>query len=599
KLGALVAGLLVGVLLVAGYVAERSLRARQIQFLADSLEARSKLVSELIAELDLAPGNRELLAEVATRAARASEARVTLIAADGVVVADSAVAADALPRLDNHASRPEVAAALGGVRGESARMSASVGRRTLYVAVPAPGPEGGVVRLAVDLGFVEAEAAELRRALARGGLLGLALALPLSMALAGRLLRPMSELREVLSSMTRGDLRRRLPWRSRDELGEIADAIHRMAEELRARIADLTSEKEQLRAVLLGMVEGVLVVDRQGRVVLANRRLRELFGAWGEVIGRSALEMIRRTEIEQALEQAAASQEPVVLELAAGEDRDRAILMHAVRFPASGELLGTVAVFHDVTELRRLERVRREFVANVSHELKTPLTAIRGFAETLREKSPDEEQRRQYLDVILRHAGRLSDLIDDLLELSRIESRQTALDRTEVAVVAVAQGILRDLAPRLAARRLGAELRAEGEMHALADRRALEQVLLNLLDNAIKYTDPEGRIEIRVRREGDRIRLDVADTGIGIPESDQLRIFERFYRVDKARSRDLGGTGLGLAIVKHLVQAMGGEVSVRSRPGEGTTFTLTLPASTRADAHAAASAHPAPKPGLA
>ena len=577
KLGLFLTGLLTVACLASGYVAERSLRERAVEALTRSLEARSRLAAELVSGVPVRPEHSPALQTLVRRAASAAGARVTLVAADGAVLADSETAAEELGRLESHTARPEVAAALAGRRGADARPSPSGDRRDLYVAVPAAGDAGGAVRLAVDLSSVEAEVAGLRRSLALAGAAGLALTLVLGLALSGRLLRPVTELREVLASMSRGDLRRRLPWHSRDELGEIADAIHRMAEELRARISDLTSEKEQLRAVLHGMVEGVLVVDRDGQVVLANRPLREFFAAWGDVVGRPALEVIRRTEVEQALEQAAASHEPVVRELAAGEERDRAILMHAVRFPATGEQVGTVAVFHDVTELRRLERIRREFVANVSHELKTPLTAIRGFAETLQAQGLSEDQRRQYLDVILRHAARLSALIDDLLELSRIESRQAPVQSAEVAVASLASGLLRDLAPRLAARRIEARVEADADPRALADRRALEQVLLNLLDNAIKYTDPGGRIGIRVREDGDRVRLDVMDTGIGIPEQDQLRIFERFYRVDKARSRDLGGTGLGLSIVKHLVQAMEGDVFVESREGKGSTFSVLLP----------------------
>jgi two-component system phosphate regulon sensor histidine kinase PhoR len=326
------------------------------------------------------------------------------------------------------------------------------------------------------------------------------------------------------------------------------------------------------------MVEGVLVLDRNGRVILANPRLRELFGVWGGVEGRSALEVIRRADVEAALAEAARTPEPVVRELHLAANGGRHLEMHAGRFPAHGPLLGTVAVFHDVTELHRLEGIRRDFVANVSHELRTPLTAIRGFAETLRGSEVPPEQRRQYLDVILRHADRLTALIEDLLELSRIEggTRELAPEPTDVA--ALARGVMQDLKPRLDARRLRGELRAEPAPPALADRRALEQVLLNLLDNAIKYSDPGGRIEIAVSGSPAGVRIDVSDTGIGIPEADRARIFERFYRVEKARSRDLGGTGLGLAIVKHLVQALGGEVFVTSQEGRGSTFSVRLPA---------------------
>jgi two-component system phosphate regulon sensor histidine kinase PhoR len=250
--------------------------------------------------------------------------------------------------------------------------------------------------------------------------------------------------------------------------------------------------------------------------------------------------------------------------------------MYAVRFPRQGKLLGTVAVFHDVSELRRLEGVRREFVANVSHELRTPLTAIRGYAEALQSDLPSEK-RQQFLDVNLRHADRLTALIEELLELSRIEGGTRELSLEAIDVAAMARGLLQDLKPRLDARELRAEVVEREAPRARADRRALEQVLLNLLDNAVKYSDPGGAIEISVAASKDGVRIEVSDTGIGIPESDRGRIFERFYRVDKARSRDLGGTGLGLAIVKHLVQALEGDVFVSARDGKGTTFSVHLP----------------------
>jgi two-component system phosphate regulon sensor histidine kinase PhoR len=234
-------------------------------------------------------------------------------------------------------------------------------------------------------------------------------------------------------------------------------------------------------------------------------------------------------------------------------------------------------VFHDVTEIRRLEGMRRDFVANVSHELKTPLTAIRGFAETLRAGDVPLAQQQAYLDVILRHAERLARLIDDILELSRIEGRQQPFSPGEVDVARIATLLLRDMQPQLEARHIQAELAPGARGVAFADRRAVEQILSNLLDNAIKYTEEGGRIQVRVAESGSQLRIEVQDDGIGIPPADLPRVFERFYRVDKARSRDLGGTGLGLAIVKHLAQAQGGEVSARSVPSEGSTFQVVLP----------------------
>jgi two-component system phosphate regulon sensor histidine kinase PhoR len=325
------------------------------------------------------------------------------------------------------------------------------------------------------------------------------------------------------------------------------------------------------------MVEGVLVLDPSGAVILANPRLRELFGIWGSVQGRPTLEVIRHAEVDAALAQAARTLEPVVRAIQFDAPSARRLEMHAVRFPSDGALLGTVAVFHDVTEIHRLEGMRREFVANVSHELRTPLTAIRGFAETLYGSELSSEQRRQYLDVILRHAARLTALIEDLLELSRIEGGIRGMALEAIDVAALARAVLRDLTPRLEAGRLQAELHAASAPAAWADRRALEQVLLNLLDNAIKYSEPGGRIEITLSESSNGVHIDVSDTGIGIPEVDRARIFERFYRVEKARSRDLGGTGLGLSIVKHLVHAQAGEVFVASRESGGTTFTVRLP----------------------
>ena len=491
------------------------------------------------------------------------------------MVADSEVPAKELPALDNHLARPEVAAAVAGGVGRDQRVSGTLGRSLLYVAVPAP---GGVVRVAADSALVAAEVAALERALVVAAAVGLVLAAALAAGFATLLTRRVSELRGVVRAIAAGDLSKRLPWRSGDELGAIASALDEMTQQLRRRLTQASDEKERLRAVLQGMVEGVLVLDRSGRVILANPRLRELFGVWGGVEGRPALEVIRRADVESALAEAATAREPVVRELHLIADGDRHLEMHAVRFPAQGALLGTVAVFHDVSEIRRLEDIRRDFVANVSHELRTPLTAIRGFAETLRGSELPVEQSRQYLDVILRHADRLGALIEDLLELSRIEggTRELALEPIDSA--ALARGLLQDLKPRLDARRLQAECRAGPAPLAFADRRALEQVLLNLLDNAIKYSEPGGRIELSISGSTAGVRIDVSDTGIGIPEADRARIFERFYRVDKARARDLGGTGLGLAIVKHLVQAQDGEVFVSSREGHGSTFTLRLPA---------------------
>jgi len=359
----------------------------------------------------------------------------------------------------------------------------------------------------------------------------------------------------------------------------LAGAVEDLSRQMERRLRDAAAEQERLRAVLDGMVEGVLVLDAGGHTLLANQRLRELFDVWGPVAGRPAIEVIRRAEVDDALARAAGP-DPVGVELDVGE---RVVEMHAARFPARGVPLGTVAVFHDVTGIRRLEGMRKDFVANVSHELRTPLTAIRGFAETLLHADPPREQRDRHQAVVVRHAERLAALIDDLLELSRIEAQRTPAEPQPVEVQALCRSVLQDLKPRFVDQGIAWMLAPGPAAHALADRRSLERVLVNLLDNALKYTEAGGEVRVAVARNGGQVRVEVGDTGIGIPSTDLARVFERFYRVDKARSRERGGTGLGLAIVKHLVQAMGGDVGVSSVEGEGTTFEVRLPAIDAAD----------------
>jgi two-component system phosphate regulon sensor histidine kinase PhoR len=323
----------------------------------------------------------------------------------------------------------------------------------------------------------------------------------------------------------------------------------------------------------------VLVVDAKGSVLLANSRLREFYDLTGELEGRSYLEAVRDAAVDEVLREAARSEATVSRQLRVGRAAPRTLQVQAVRIAGAGATRsGIVAVFHDISELARLEEVRRDFVANASHELRTPLAAIRGFAETLLENPAlGDTERRSYLEIIDRHAQRLAHIVHDLLELSTIERGRLRLEPVELDVGQLVDALVRDSGPRLRERQLTVHCSATGATQAFADPRAVEQILINLLDNAVKYTEPGGRIEIQIEEAGPKLRVRLRDTGIGIPEEDLGRIFERFYRVDKARSRAFGGTGLGLAIVKHLVQSLGGEISVASRLGAGSTFTFTLP----------------------
>jgi two-component system phosphate regulon sensor histidine kinase PhoR len=555
-----------------GYAAEWRLREREHTRLKASVAQRASVVIDLLGERPLAAPDPEL-AEVALRTATLTAARVTLIAPDGRVVADSDVVPGGLERVENHGDRPEVRGALAGATATDVRMSHTVGRKLFYLAVPHP--FGGVVRLAVDLRDVDAAVSELRRGLALAGGIALLGALALSFVVSGILIRPLTRLRQTVEAIAGGNLDARLRRHARDELGDIAVALDRMREQLRGQLDELRHDKEQLQAVLHGMVEGVLVIGPDGRIALANPRLRSLFGLRHEVEGRLPIEVIRNAEVQDLLRQALASREPVRREIEFGGPEPRAFSVHAVAL--AGGARGAVAVFHDMSEVRRLDAVRRDFVANASHELKTPLTAIRGFAETLLSAELPPSEARSYLEVIVGHSDRLAELLDDLLELSRIESRAVKLELEELEIGPIAADVLRNLEPRFRERSLESRLVERDPGTALADYRAVEQILENLLDNAAKYTEPGGSVEVTMEAAGGFVRVAVADTGIGIPDADRTRIFERFYRVDKARSRALGGTGLGLSIAKHLVQSMGGEISVESTLGAGSTFTFTLP----------------------
>jgi two-component system, OmpR family, phosphate regulon sensor histidine kinase PhoR len=533
-----------------------------------------------VAELgdgQLAALTDEQLAALAERAARLAGVRVTLLDADGNLRADSEVASANLYGIENHAQREEVIAAAAGGVGHATRTSHTVARMLRYVAVPAPG--GGVVRVSDD--FADPEAAI---ALARSHALGV-----IAIAAVGALVllhayawlfhrRPLADVRRLAAALAAGRLDARAPRSSDRDLAQIARSIEQLGSQLRSRLREVTRDEAQLGAVLEAMVEGVLVVDTRNTILLANSRLRELFDVHGEIAGRPLLESVRNADLDAILAESAATDETVARSIALPGANHRTLQVLAARFPSEGDRTGTVTVLHDTTELMRLEEVRRDFVANASHELRTPLAAIRGFAETLLESAAlSSEDQKAYLEIIHRHAQRLSSLVEDLLELSTIESRTLRLEIAPVDVARTAENLIADSRLRLEERKIAASLRSDGRPLALADARALDQVLGNLLDNALKYTEPGGSIEIAVEERLGRVRVSVADSGIGIPPEDTNRIFERFYRVDRARSRALGGTGLGLSIVKHLVQAMGGEISVKSALGEGSTFAFVLP----------------------
>jgi two-component system phosphate regulon sensor histidine kinase PhoR len=576
---AALSGLVVLVVGVSGLVAQRGLKNREVERSARSLEARANLVREMIRGRDLDSGDRTHFDRIADRAGQAAGARVTLIDASGVVVGDSGVPLDRLSIVENHGDRPEVRAALSGSVGQNARRSETVGREFLYLAVPVGKGRNGVVRVAMELSDLESALAGLRDVLLVSGSIGLLAALALSYGLAWFTLRPVREVQRLTTAVADGNLEYRIPRRSGDELGAISDAIHRMADQLRERLEQANREKEQLQAVLNSMVEGVLVVDAEMNVVLANERLASLLGVGAGAERLTLMEFARHADLEAILQDAAATDEPVSRMITVSHPVEKTLQVHAIRFPTgSGVRLGTVAVLHDMTEVALLDKVRREFVANASHELRTPLTAIQGFSETLlHSENLEDAASRSHLEIIDRHARRLGRLVADLLQLSEAEGREVGLEFTKVDIAALIDRVVRDFDAAFREKNIEVEQEAKGDPTVWADSHAAEQVIRNLLDNACQYTEAGGRVKLNVDSDDQWVCIHVIDTGVGIPDADLGRIFERFYRVDKARSRAAGGTGLGLSIVKHLVQSMDGEISVESTPGRGSSFTLRLP----------------------
>ena len=410
--------------------------------------------------------------------------------------------------------------------------------------------------------------------------LGLGLALVVGAWLTRSVTQPLRRLTHLATAYAKGESTTPAPEAPIHEVQQLAEALHDMGSALRGQIDQLTTERNQATAVLESMAEGVVAVDADGRILMMNPAASVLLDLTGAgVIGTSLFETVRSHELQALVRVVLQRQERCTQNVAIFQPQERILRLHGVPCQLGGVSgPGAVLVIQDVTESNRYEQLRKEFVANVSHELKSPLTSIRSLIETLLEGAlQDAANNRRFVQLIDEDAARLSRLIEDLLALSQIESQAVPLQLSVVELRPLAESLLRSLQPALSQRQIAATLELPGGLAVRADPDRLRQVLFNLLDNAIKYNKENGTIRLSAAADGAWVTVSVADAGIGIPSDDQPRIFERFYRVDKARSRELGGTGLGLAIVKHIVEAHGGRVSVKSQPDRGSTFTFTAP----------------------
>lgn len=575
--------LILVVLLAVAWYTSRALHDFHVEQTLTELQARGRLISERLDE----PWNPEAgarLDALSKELGLLSATRITLILPDGRVLADSQ---EDPARMDNHATRVEVAAALGGREGHIIRYSATLGQEMMYAALPQIRGDRlvGALRVAIPVTAMSRALHGLYWRLAGVGLGIAAISALLSLIVSRRIARPLEEMTLEAERFARGDLGQRLPVTGSLEIAALGSALNRMAAELDERIQARARQNNEMEAVLSSMSEGVIAVDPEERILRINQAAARLLAVTpAQATGRRVLEVARKAELQRFVARVLASHEMEEEDLCLpGPDGERSLQMRGAPLrDLGGREIGALMVFNDVTRLRRLESVRRDFVANVSHELKTPITAIKGSVETLLGGGAlgEPAAAERFLAIVARQASRLEAIVDDLLALSRIEQDAGAatIPLVPAPVWPVLHAAQQVCQPAADEKQLEIRLFCSSELRGRINAPLLEQALVNLLTNAVKYSSNGGKVVVDAAQLGDQLMIKVQDWGVGIAAEHLPRVFERFYRVDPARSRKLGGTGLGLAIVKHIAQAHGGQVVVHSTPGEGSVFTLILPA---------------------
>jgi two-component system phosphate regulon sensor histidine kinase PhoR len=521
--------------------------------------------------------------KVCADAGQLTDTRYTVILPDGKVVGDSRENPE---HMDNHADRPEIRKAMAEGYGQSVRYSKTLDRRLMYVATAVYGGERleAVIRAALPVVILDEQKYAIQWRMATGGLVIAILVGLVSLLASRKISRPIEELRIGAEVFSAGNLEHKLTIPDTEELASLAEAMNKMADRLDRRIQTAIDQRNELETILASMHEGVVAIDRGETIISMNSAAGEMFErAREKAQGRSVQEVVRNLELQTFVRQALATddeQESDITLYTPGE-----VILYIRSSPildTGGHRIGTLLVMTDVSKLRRLENMRRDFVANVSHEIKTPLTAIKGYVETLYNQEVDSrEDSERFLGIIIKHVNRLNAIVEDLLSLSRIErtdrNSETALDFAETRIGDIIQTAVQVCQSSAEEKDISIEQRGELDLKARVDATLLEQAILNLLDNAIKFSENGSSVSIAVESRNGATGIHIADQGCGIAKNHLTRLFERFYRVDKARSRQMGGTGLGLAIVKHIVQAHGGQVTVESSLGHGSTFSIFLP----------------------
>jgi two-component system phosphate regulon sensor histidine kinase PhoR len=568
-------------MLMVGAFLLGSLEKYYLNSIANNLRKEAELLTAVLPENSLSGELVDQLTGISRLWAKKLNNRVTIIGLDGNVLGDSHEPAQ---QMENHREREEVVDALDSGYGQSVRYSATLNKQMLYVAVPIFDSAGfalGVARMAVPLNNVQEDLSRLWSILVSVILLSSIITAVLGIKLSTGIIKPLEEMTGMAEEISRGNFDQSLPIHTGDEVGKLGMALQKMADDLKEKMSELLDEKSKFETVLENVLSGITLLDQDKRIVLVNPAAGRIFGFKPEeVLGKPITVFTHNYQLGLWVAEVEREGNPIKQELTIYSPRERFLEVNLLPLTlSSGQFAGVLAVFYDLTEIRRLERVRQDFVANVSHELRTPLTAIKGLSETLLDGAIEDEQvREEFVRTILKESDRLNRLVGDLLTLSRIESGKREKIRESFDLALTVNQTVKELSYYF--NRLNVKVKIvlpRKPVYFRGNEDELKQVLLNLLENAAKYSGPGGLIELIVEEKGDLLEISVKDEGIGIPPEDLPRIFERFYRVDKARSRKLGGTGLGLSIVKHIVESYGGIIRVESCPGEGSRFLITLP----------------------
>lgn len=571
---------IIAVLVIVGYTTH-SLQRLYYQQVSENIKSRAYLIQEQVSS-DLKSRNFEKIDRFCKQTGPLSATRITVILPGGKVIGDSD---EQIAEMQNHADRPEFREALAGNIGSSTRYSDTLEKNMMYLAIPIYLEDEiiAVLRTSVPVSEIDEELTKIYHNILWAVLVVAALAAIISLVLSNKITRPIAAIKEAAGRYASGDLAPQLAVSKPAELADLARAMNKMARQLNERINTITTQSAEADAILSSMIEGVIAINADGQIVRMNRAAAEFIGVNTKQAEQRSIEetLYNHADIIQFAQQAIQTSTPIETEvLLAGPERKH-LKLHAARLTdTEGNYTGAVMVLTDMTRIRHLQKVRQDFVANVSHELKTPITSIKGFVETLREGAlSDPEQAKRFLGIIARHADRLNAIIDDLLTLSRLEEdaehRALSFEKTPLKPILTEAIELSEM--KAEEKNIPINLNCEETLQARVNPALMEQAVTNLINNAIKYSPESSPIEVLVNRTDSEISISVCDQGCGIDKKDHKQIFQRFFVVDKSRSRTLGGTGLGLAIVKHIAQVHNGRVTIESQPGKGSKFTIHLP----------------------